>query len=144
MKPYRYKFDRILSYRESVEKNQKMKLSTSIKKYIKEKNKLIGLNNNLNQSFEDLKKNITEGLTIGELLKIAENQNYYKEGIKKKAMDVEYADEKVKENRVKLIKTMQDRKVLERLKEMDLLNYNYELQKETEKELDEIIGFKHR
>ncbi|MCK9216506.1 MAG: flagellar export protein FliJ [Firmicutes bacterium] len=143
MKLYKYKFDRILSYRESIERNQKMHLSLSIKRYIKEKNKLLNLNADLNKNFDDFRNSIAKGMTIGELLKIEENQNYLKEVIKKKTIDVKNADNDVKENRVKLIKAMQDRKVLERLKEIDLLNYNYELQKETEKDLDEIIGFKH-
>lgn len=143
MKLYKYKFERILSYRESIEKNQKMDLSISIKKYIKEKNRLIDLDTDLNKTFEDFNKSIVEGVTVKELIKIKENQDYLKKVIKKKTVDVENADNDVRENRVKLIKAMQDRKVLEKLKEIDLFNYNYELQKETEKDLDEIIGFKH-
>ena len=90
-----------------------------------------------------IKRNIKDGIIIDELLKMAEDQSYYKEGIRKKTIDVEVANNEVKKNRIELIKAMQDKKILERLKEIDFLNYKYEEERKTEKNLDEIIGFKH-
>lgn len=143
MSIYKYKFDNILKYRKSVEINKKNQFSISLKKYKKEKNMLNNLNNKLNESHEDIKRNIKDGIIIDELLKMAEDQSYYKEGIRKKTIDVEVANNEVKKNRIELIKAMQDKKILERLKEIDFLNYKYEEERKTEKNLDEIIGFKH-
>ncbi len=140
---YKYRFDRILSYRESMEKEKRNQLNTSMRKYIEEKNILVNMNKDLESSYENVKESIEKGIKAEDLVKIAESQNYYREGIKSKTIDVKKADKNVKEKRIELISAMQDKKILERLKEIDFANYKYEEERKAEKELDEIIGFKY-
>lgn len=140
---YKYRFESILKYRKSIENNKKNLLSLSIKKFYREKKELEKLNQNLNESYESIKKEFNDGVTIEKLVKMANHQNFYKEGIKKKNIDVENAENSVKERRQELIKAVQDKKIIEKLKEMDLNNFKYEEQRKDEKKLDEIISFKH-
>lgn len=140
---YKYRFESILKYRKSIENNKKNLLSLSIKKFYREKRELEKLNQNLNESYESMKKEFNDGVTIEKLVKMTNHQNFYKEGIKKKNIDVENAENSVKERRQELIKAVQDKKIIEKLKEMDLNNFKYEEQRKDEKKLDEIISFKH-
>lgn len=143
MSIYRFRFDNILKLRKSIELNKKDQLGNSIKKFQKEKNKLNNLNEKLNITFEKIYEEYEKGIEVGDLLKTAERQNYYKKEIDKKIVDVEEANQEVIENRKELIKAMQDKKILEKLNEISFTGYMYEEKRKTEKELDEIISFKH-
>lgn len=143
MSIYRFRFDNILKLRKSIELNKKDQLGNSIKKFQKEKNNLNSLNEKLNITFEKIYEEYEKGIEVGDLLKTAERQNYYKKEIDKKIVDVEEANQEVIENRKELIKAMQDKKILEKLNEISFTGYMYEEKRKTEKELDEIISFKH-
>ncbi len=143
MSIYRFRFDNILKLRKSIELNKKDQLGNSIKKFQKEKNNLNNLNEKLNITFEKIYEEYEKGIEVGDLLKTAERQNYYKKEIDKKIVDVEEANQEVIENRKELIKAMQDKKILEKLNEISFTGYMYEEKRKTEKELDEIISFKH-
>lgn len=139
---YKYRFESILKFRNSVENNKKNLLSISIRKLDKEKKELERLNKGLNESYESMKKEFSDGVTIDKLVEMANHQNYYKEGITRKNIDVKNAENNVKERRQELIKAVQDKKIIEKIKEIDLNNFKYEEQKKDEKKLDEIISYK--
>lgn len=140
---YKYRFESILKFRNSVENNKKNLLSISIRKLSKEKKDLERLNKDLNESYDCMEKVFSDGVTINKLVEMANHQNYYKEGIKRKNIDVENAKNNVEEKRQELIKAVQDKKIMEKLKEIYLNNFKYEEQKKDEKKLDEIISYKH-
>lgn len=140
---YKYRFQSILKYRNSTENNKKNLLGISIRKLDKEKNELEKLNNNLYESYETMERVFNDGVTIEKVVKMASCQTYYKEGIKKKNIDVKNAENNVRQRRQELIKAVQDKKIIERLKEIDLNNFKYEEQRKDEKKLDEIISYKH-
>lgn len=142
MSIYKYKFESILKYRKSIEKNKESELGNSIKKYVKEKKELEDLNNNFHEFYKTMNRAINDGITIEKLVNMAYGQDFYREGMKKKTISVENAANNVKKNRLELITAVQDKKIMERLKEIDLNNYKYEEQKNNEKNLDEIISFK--
>lgn len=140
---YKYRFQSILKYRNSTENNKKNLLGISIRKLDKEKNELEKLNNNLYESYETMERVFNDGVTIEKVVKMSSCQTYYKEGIKKKNIDVKNAENNVRQRRQELIKAVQDKKIIERLKEIDLNNFKYEEQRKDEKKLDEIISYKH-
>ena len=142
MSIYRYKFESVLKYRKSTENNKKNLLNLSIKKHIEEKKGLYRLYDNLYESYESMKREFNNGIKIEEIANVAEWQSFYREEIKKKTVSVENAKNNVKSKRLELISAMQDRKIMEKLKEIDFNNYKYEEQRKIEKSLDEIISFK--
>lgn len=139
---YKFKFQKVLEYRQSLEDQKKNLFSLSMKKYLREKDELNDLYNSLKNCNNELYKLASNGTTIGELRDIYEEQIFYREGIKHKTNAVIKAEEEVKKNRQELVKAMQNRKTMERLKEIYYNEFQVDEQRKNEKNIEEIVSFK--
>ncbi|SHJ05625.1 flagellar export protein FliJ [Lutispora thermophila] len=142
MATYKFKFQKVLEYRQSLEDQKKNLFSLSMKKYLREKDELNDLYNSLKNCNNELYKLASNGTTIGELRDIYEEQIFYREGIKHKTNAVIKAEEEVKKNRQELVKAMQNRKTMERLKEIYYNEFQVDEQRKNEKNIEEIVSFK--
>ena len=142
MARYRYKFENILKLRKSIEDNKKNLLSQSIKKLNKEKKELDALSIALFGSIENANKKMNEGIRVKEIIAIANEHSYYRDKIEEKKVSLKDAKTLVDNRMEELSYAMKDRKIMERLKEINYNKYKYEEERKAEKNLDEIISFK--
>ncbi len=68
--------------------------------------------------------------------------DYYKRGIKQQKIRVKLAEDYLSICREELIKATQEKKMMEKLKEIDFNKYLYDEQKKDEKLIDDLICFK--
>lgn len=142
MATYKFKFQKVLEYRKSLEDQKKNMLSISIKRYLKEKEDLSKLYDRLNNSNHILYQKASNGTTIAELRDIYEEQVFYREVIKHKTNSVIKAEEEVKKSRQELIKAMQNKKTMERLNEIYYNSFRTDEQRKYEKNIEEIVSHK--
>lgn len=139
---YKFKFQKVLEYRKSMENQKKYILSMHTKKYLNEKEDLDKLSHNLQSSNDVLIEKVNNGITIDKLRNMSEEQEFYREGIKKKTYTLMKAKEDVKQGRYELMKAMQNKKIMERLKEIHYDEFQYDEKRKDEKHLEEIVSFK--
>jgi len=139
---YKFKFQKVLEYRKSLEDQKKNILSMSIKRYLKEKEDLKKLYDRLSNSNRNLYQKVSNGTTIAELRDMYEEQVYYKEGIKHKTNSVIKAEEDVKKSREELVKAMQSKKSMERLNEIYYNSFRADEQRKYEKNVEEIVSYR--
>ena len=139
---YKFKFQKVLEYRKSLEDQKKNILSMSIKRYLKEKEDLKKLYHRLSNSNRNLYQKVSNGTTIAELRDMYEEQVYYKEGIKHKTNSVIKAEEDVKKSREELVKAMQSKKSMERLNEIYYNSFRADEQRKYEKNVEEIVSYR--
>lgn len=142
MSTYKFKFQKVLEYRKSLEDQKKNLLSLSIKRYLREKKDLNNLYDCLNNSNNALYQQAIKGTTIRKLRDIYEEQMFYREGIKHKTVVVNKAEEEVKNSRQELVKAMQNKKTMERLNEIYYNEFQVDEQRKNEKNIEEIVSFK--
>ncbi|HHY78259.1 MAG TPA: flagellar export protein FliJ [Clostridiales bacterium] len=143
MATYKFKFQKVLDYRKSIEEQKKLVLSKSLKKYFDEKKALESLYSSLYKSNEILQQQAINGTTIAELRNIHEEQEFYREGIKQKNIEVAKAEEELKRSRNDLIKAMKNKKILEKLNEIQYDQFLYNEKQKFEKQIDELTAFKY-
>lgn len=139
---YKFKFQKVLEYRKSIEDQKKNTLSLYNKRYLNAKEDLDNLNHSLQYSNDMLEQQVNSGVSINELRSMHEEQKYYREGIRNKTKVLIKAEEDVKQGRYELMKAMQNKKTMERLKEIYYDEYQYDEQRKFEKHIEEIISFK--
>jgi len=139
---YKFKFQKVLEYRKSIEDQKKNTLSLYNKRYLNAKEDLDNLNHSLQYSNDMLEQQVNSGVSINELRSMHEEQKYYREGIRNKTKVLIKAEEDVKQGRCELMKAMQNKKTMERLKEIYYDEYQYDEQRKFEKHIEEIISFK--
>lgn len=139
---YKFKFQKVLEYRKSLEDQKKNLLSMSIKRYLKEKEDLKKLYECLSKSNHNLYQKVSNGTTIAELRDMYEEQVFYREGIKHKTNSVIKAEEDVKKSREELVKAMQNKKTMERLNEIYYNSFQADEQRKYEKNVEEIVSYK--
>ncbi|HCJ57910.1 MULTISPECIES: flagellar FliJ family protein [Lutispora] len=139
---YKFKFQKVLEYRKSIEDQKKNTLSLYNKRYLNAKEDLDNLNHSLQYSNDMLEQHVNSGVSINELRSMHEEQKYYREGIRNKTKVLIKAEEDIKQGRYELMKAMQNKKTMERLKEIYYDEYQYDEQRKFEKHIEEIISFK--
>lgn len=141
MPVYKFKFQKVLEYRKSIENQKKNILGIQIKKYLDEKKALNELQNNLHISNDALDEQVSNGVTISKLRSIAEEQEFFREGIRKKTYSLVKAEEDVKNSRYELMKAMQSKKIMERLNEIYFSAFQCDEKRKFEKQIEEIVSF---
>lgn len=139
---YKFKFQKVLEYRKSIEDQKKNILGLYTKSYLNAKEDLDKLHHSLQYSNDMMEQQVNTGVSINELRSMYEEQNYYREGIRNKTKVLIKAEEDVKQGRFELVKAMQNKKTMERLKEIYYKEYQYDEQRKFEKHIEEIVSFK--
>jgi len=90
----------------------------------------------------DIEKVASQGVSVADLLLQQKYKEYYKKSILNQKVKIKMAQEHLENCRHQLIKAVQDRKMMEKLKEIDHEKYLYEEQKIEEKLVDDLVSFK--
>lgn len=142
MAGYKYKLQNILKLKESVEKNKKNEFGAATQRFEHEKLKLLQLNAEMYNVCTDIEKTASQGVSVGDLLLQQQYKEYYKKCIINQKIKIKMAQDYLESCRHQLIKAVQDRKMIEKLKEIDYEKYLYTEQKNEEKLVDDLVSFK--
>lgn len=143
MAGYKFKLQNILKLKENMEKEKKNEFGAATQRFDKEKLKLEQLNAEMYNMCEKIEKAVSKGITAKELLLQHQYKNYYKHSISNQIVRRKMAEEHMEICRHNLVEAVQDRKIMEKLKEIDYSKYLYTEQKIEEKLVDDLVSFKH-
>lgn len=143
MAGYKFKLQNILKLREDVEKDKKNEFGVATQRFDKEKLKLQQLNAEMYYMCDEIEKAVQKGMSAKELLAQQQFKNYYKRSISNQTIKSKMAEEHLAYCRNNLIDAVQDRKIMEKLREIDYGKYRYTEQKNEEKLVDDLVSFKH-
>jgi flagellar FliJ protein len=142
MAVYKYRLQKLLDYKASMEDKKKNELHLAFIRLKHEKDRLIQFQTGLNESNSMFQHKTSQGLTLNELKILANYIDYYKRGIKAQKVKIKMAEEYIAICRKELIKATQEKEIIEKLKEKDYNKFLYNEQKKEEKLVDDLISFK--
>jgi flagellar FliJ protein len=142
MAGFKFKLQSILKLRENVEKEKKNEFGAATQRIEREKLKLEQLNAEMYNVNNGIEKSTSEGATVGQLLLQQKFKEYYKGSILNQKVRVKMAEEHLEDCRHQLVKAVQDKKMMEKLKDIDHEKYLYTEQKNEEKLVDDLVSFK--
>lgn len=142
MKKFEFNLQPVLNLKEQSEKIEKERLSKIIAEINLQKEKLHNLTKHLNEVLEETKDEISKGTTA---LKIAESDAYVRK-IQQMIEDKRNLIKKLEKDadlvRENLLKISKEKKALENLREKQFTEYQYLLNLEQNKVIDEQISFR--
>lgn len=142
MAGYKFKLQNILKLRQGIEKDKKNEFGAATQRFENEKLKLEHLNAemyNMHAKFEEI---AAQGASAGELRRQQQYKTYYNHSISNQKVRVNMSEEHLENCRQELVKAVQNRKMLEKLKEIDFSKFTYHEQKTEEKLVDDLVSFK--
>ena len=142
MAGYKFKMQKLLDYKMSIEEEKKNELSLAIKRLEDEKSKLEELKQKQNEMNNSFQEKTSCGMAVNELKLLANYIDYYKRSIKEQRIKIKMAEDYLSTCREELIKAIQEKKMMEKLKEIDYRKYLYSEQKKEEKLVDDLVSFK--
>jgi flagellar FliJ protein len=142
MAGYKFKLQNILKLRESVEKDKKNEFGVATQRFDSEKLKLEQLNAEMYNMCEEIEKAVSKGISAQELRQQQQFKDYYRHSISNQKVRSKMAEEYLSDCRHKLVIAVQDRKIMEKLREIDYGKYIYIEQKNEEKLIDDLVSFK--
>ncbi len=142
MGSYKFKLQKLLELKESLEEEKKNQLGLAFQRLNGENEKLKLLRHKLSIADNELNKQAESGIEIKTLKLFIQRIDYYKDLIKKQILSVKMATEYVEICRCELIKASQGKKIMEKLKDKDYVKYIYTEQKKEDRIVDELVSFK--
>lgn len=142
MAAYKFKLQKLLDYKISMEEEKKNELSLANKRLKEENDRLLELlkkQKDMNSTFHE---KTSQGIEVNELKLLANYIDYYKRSIKEQEIKIKMAEDYIESCRDELIKATQEKKMMEKLKEIDYEKYLYSEQKKEEKLVDDLVSFK--
>jgi flagellar FliJ protein len=144
MKKFVFKLEKTLNYRRQIVKEKKMAVLEA-NRVVREKEEL--LESARNEKLELLKKRNEEArakLNVRLLQNFSSFFSVLDRKIDYYKKEIDRANEELEKCKIEYIKAVQEERVLEKIKEKDKLNYDYELKKEEEKLIDSIVSFSNK
>lgn len=142
MAAYKFTLQKLLDFRTNMEEEKKNQLSLALKRLEQEKDRLSELKARQRELDKALKEKTSQGIAVNELKLLMNYIDYYKRGIKEQKTRIKMAEDYASACREELIKATQEKKMIEKLKEIDYKKYLYEEQKKEEKFIDDLVSFK--
>lgn len=142
MAGYKFRLQRILDLKESMEEEKKNELGLALKRLEDERSKLEAIKNQLSDMQKEFRSQTSEGIPVSQLRVLLTYIEYYKKGIKDQKLKIKMAEDYSDSCREELIKASQEKKMMEKLKEIDYKKHLYNEQKKDDKLIDDLISFK--
>lgn len=144
MKKFVFKLEKILKYRAQVVKEKKMAILEA-NRVLKEKEELLQkAENEKKELFRKRNDEAKAKVNVRLLQNFSSFFSVINRRIDYHRKEVKIAKEEVEKCKIEYIKAVQEERVLEKIKEKDKLNYEYELRKEEEKLIDTIVSFSNK
>lgn len=142
MAVYKFRLQKLLDYKESLEQEKKNQLSIAVKRLEEEKNKILELKSMLKSMDSKFHQKTSEGLSVNKLKILANYIDYYKRRIKEQKIKIKMAEDYVSICREELIKASREKKMIEKLKDKNYNKFLYNEQKNEEKLVDDLVSYK--
>jgi flagellar FliJ protein len=142
MAAYKFKLQKLLDYKISIEEEKKNELSLAVERLEEAKHKLAELKQKQNEMNREFQEKSSCGMPVNELKLLANYIDYYKRSIKEQRIKIKMAEDHLSACREELIKATQEKKMIEKLKEIDYGKYLYGEKKKEEKLVDDLVSYK--
>jgi flagellar FliJ protein len=144
MAGYKFKLQNILKLKEGMEKEKMNEFGAANQRFENEKLKLKQLTAEMYNIYYNIEKIASEGVSIAEMIQQQQFKDYYKHSISNQIVKTNMAEQHLENCRQDLVKAVQDRKIMEKLKQIDYEKYKYTEMKNEEKLIDDLVSFKER
>lgn len=142
MAKFIYKLQSLLNLKMQMEDSLKNELGKAVQKLEDEKKILVGIESDLEGSILQIYSKSSKGMRVEELKEYNYYISFLRERIESQKENINHAQNIVDTYREKLIKVVQERKMLDKLKQKKFQDYLAEQQKEDQKQNDEIVSYK--
>lgn len=146
MKKFKFRLQSVLNAREKAFEDAQLALAKVQAKLNRQIKHLESLHQKLNHTKKDLESLLTEGTNI-DLSRIKNYQDFMaklKEDIKNQHKIIADTKIEMEEKKQELIEAMKAKRMLEKLKEKDLKEFNASVERMDLKEIDEIATNRHK
>lgn len=141
MAGFKFRLQSFLNVKEKVEEQKKLEYGKALNKLEEEKNAKIMLQNEKNSVIDSLKNRMSNVLNPLELQRYNHYIKLLKNKIRNQDIVIEIAEKEAEKKRTELVKVMQERKMLDILKDKDRFEYFKEQQRAEQKIVDEIVSY---
>lgn len=142
MPGFKFKLEPFLNLKTQIEKNRKLEFGQAVMKHEKEKEILSIKINHMEDSINNAIDNANKGVPVYVLKNYSNYISKLNDDINLQNEVVIRAGEAVDLSRKKLYKAMQERKVMENLKNRQKEEYRKEELKQEQKTIDEVVSYK--
>lgn len=142
MAVYKFRLQKLLDYKIKVEEEKKNKLGSAVRRLENEKNRMSELKKEFSNMRSLFQEKTSQGMAVNELKILANYIDYYKRGIKEQKVRIKMAESYLSSCREELVAATREKKMIEKLREIDYNKYLYEEQKKEEKLVDDLVSFK--
>ncbi len=143
MKAFKFKYESILSLLEKKEDNVKTKLGTAYGILDKEKNRLNNLVLEDMECSETIRKHTLSGCKLVFLRSLDIYRNDLNSRMLLQNEAIERKEQEIAAIKSELLEIVKEKKIMEKLKEKKLDEYNLTLQKIEEKTIDQLVTYKN-
>ena len=142
MARFKFRLQALLNIKVQMEDGLKNELGKALHKLEDEKNILKGIQDDREKCIDRFNDKSSKGVSIAKLKEYTVFISYLKNRMELQKDNINYAQESVDNYREQLVKIVQERKILEKLKEKKYQEYMKEELKEEQKFADEIASYK--
>lgn len=144
MQKFGFRLESVLKLRTQLEANAKNNLARATREFENQKDYLEGLKNINDVSMNSLNAEVDEGIPVYRIKDYISYLSLMKNRIADQKEKVNIAEHNVDINREGLIKSMQERKIIDKLKERKYQEYIIEQNKAEQLLIDELNSFKFK
>jgi flagellar FliJ protein len=144
MKRFDFRLQSVLNLKSQLESDAKNSLARATRELENQKSCLINLNNKNSGSMNSLNEEVDNGIPVHRIRSYNNFFSLMKDKIEHQKENVNIAQHDVDINRESLIKAMQERKILEKLREKKYEEYIKEQNKSEQLIIDELNSYKFK
>lgn len=143
MGKFSFRLQSLLNVKRQMEDSLKNELGKAIRKLEEEKDELKGMENAREECIDGFNSGTSRGITVEKILEYNAYLALLNEKIARQKEYVNSLQKNVDKIRENLLKVMQERKMLDKLKERKYQNYLDESKREEQRLQDEVAGYKY-
>jgi len=143
MKRFNFRLQRVLDFKEQIEGQKRQSLADRLGELVEEKQTLIKLMSRKEQYLKKYASLFAGKLDVPSLKTTLSYIDRVKSQIIRQARTVVNAETQVEKARIEVGDAMRDRKKYEKLRERKHSEYAFQLNREEQKELDELAAIRH-
>lgn len=143
MSKFVFKLQTLLNLKIQMEESTKNELGKAIQELEREKEILSNIEKEKENYIEMVKEESRKGVAVRKIIEINDYILRLKDKIELQKENVNYAQKNVDKYREQLINIMQEKQMLEKLKEKKYEEYKYEEMKKEQSQVDEIVSYKY-
>lgn len=139
---FEFRFQKILDYRETIKKQKQEELTGYMKRLEEEKERLNELIVKRQSIFNEMDSKSSSGIPAYHLIQYSKYLQSLKSFIERQKLSTDVMEKKVEYCREELVEASMDQRVMGKLKAREYDKFAYELNREREKEIDDLVNFK--